>query len=77
MVTTAIAWLAGIALVAVAASPARFERVFDAAAKAPIETREDVDAAARTTRAFMRTWRLLALAVGGVCILLGVLGILR
>jgi hypothetical protein len=74
MVTTTIAWLVGIFLVAVSASPARFERAFEAVTPSETDSVRGAGATSHSARPFVKTWRLLVLAVGSVCIALGVLG---
>jgi hypothetical protein len=73
MVTTAILWVAGIGLVAVAASPHRFERLLNAASRAPV-TKDSVSRGRGPEHPFVRSSRLLTLVVGGVCLVLAVLG---
>jgi hypothetical protein len=73
MVTTAILWVAGIGLVAVASSPHRFDRVLSAASRtAATETSESRGRGPE--HPFVRSSRLLTLVVGAVCLVLAVLG---
>jgi hypothetical protein len=74
MVTTVIAWVAGITLVVVAANEERFQRVLDAAARTSGDVRERVERRS-AQRVFVQTCRALTLAVGAICIALGVLGV--
>jgi hypothetical protein len=73
MVTTAILWVAGIALVAVASSPHRFARLLNAASRPPA-TEDSTSHGQGPEHPFLRSSRLLTLVVGGVCLVLAVLG---
>jgi hypothetical protein len=73
MVTTAILWVAGIGLVAVAASPHRFERLLNAASRAPV-TEASTSHGPGPEHLFVRSSRLLTLVVGAVCLVLAALG---
>ena len=73
MVTTAILWVVGVGLLAVASSGQRFERMLNAASRAPV-TRVSTAHGRGPEHALVRTWRLLTLVIGGVCLVLAVLG---
>jgi hypothetical protein len=73
MVTTAILWVAGIGLVAVASSPQRFERLLNAASRAQV-TEASTSHGRGPEHPFVRSSRLFVLVVGGVCLVLAVLG---
>jgi hypothetical protein len=73
MVTTAILWVAGIGLVAVASSPHRFERLLNAASRAPV-TETSKSHGRGPAHPFVRSSRLLTLVVGAACLVLAVLG---
>jgi hypothetical protein len=73
MVTTAIALLAGIGLLAVASTRIRFDRMLGAAMQPRTTPRNSPPT--HSEQVFMRVCRLLALGVGAVCVAVGVLGI--
>jgi hypothetical protein len=73
VVTTAIALLAGIGLLVVASTQARFDRMLSAAMQPRATPRSSP--ATHSERVFMRVCRLLVLGVGVVCVAVGVLGI--
>ena len=75
MVTTVIAVLAGIALVVIASTPSRFQRLLGPVTRTQVDVEEHPRWKRPSEHGFMRACRLLTLVVGGVCILLGVLGI--
>ncbi len=74
MVTTSIAWVAGILLIAVAISPAGFERLLRAVARPPAPSGRHATATWTSEHPLVRICRLLALTVGVVCLVLGALG---
>ena len=73
MVTTAILWIAGSVLVIVASNPQRFERLLNAASRAPV-TQDSASRGRGPEHLFVGCSRMLTLVVGGVCLVLAALG---
>lgn len=74
MVTTALAWVAGIALVFVSWSPARFARVLEVITRPQVGNARRDGGRGVVEHPLVRAGRLLALAVGALCVVLAVLG---
>jgi hypothetical protein len=75
MVTTAIALLAGIALVVVSVDQQRFERVLVGAARLEIRRTKNLPTHTGSEPPLLRVSRLITFALGGVCITLGAAGL--
>src|SRR5947209_17462295 len=73
VVTTAILWFAGIALVVAASSRQRFDRLLQAASAAPTAQDRRADGHG-PAHPFVALSRVAILAVGGLCLVLAVLG---